>query len=216
MSDRDLSTRRFFMHPAHRSIGVSVVLGTPKRCNPNAPLRVCLAGALLGPANESLALLEHYLAGDQRFSCQRTFCPAEEDPWEVIRGEEYDCTLLIDPTQTGVSVLGRKLPARWQRPDSLPTNDYDHGPIEVQAAEEAVNHPILAGVGPFIASGPLLETCTAQDVLTLLIGTQNGRTEPVAWAQVHADGQTFHTSLGQEADFHQPAFLRLLRNALLQ
>ncbi len=215
MSDRGLSTRRFFMHAAHRSVGVSVVLGGPKGCSPNAPLRVCLAGAPLGPANESLCLLEHYLAADRRFSCQRTFCPAEVDPWEAILGEEYDRTLLIDPTRGGVSIIGRKLPAQWQRPDALLTNDYDPGSIEVQAAEEAVNHPILAGVGPFIASGPLIETRIAPDALTLLIGTQNGHTEPVAWAQMHASGQTFHTSLGQEADFHQPAFLRLLRNALL-
>ena len=36
----------------------------------------------------------------------------------------------------------------------------------------------------------------------------------MAWTRLHRGGRVFYTSLGQEDDFREPNFLRLLGNAI--
>jgi type 1 glutamine amidotransferase len=49
-----------------------------------------------------------------------------------------------------------------------------------------------------------------------LTGTVEGHeAEPIAWTNIRTDGgRTFYTSLGHIDDFKQPAFRRLLSNAV--
>ncbi len=91
--------------------------------------------------------------------------------------------------------------------------------VTLVAAAGAAGHPILAGVevskllggGSLYKSSPLKETATA-----LLIGSiPNKPSEPVAWTNVTSHGgKVFYTSLGHIDDFQQPAFRRLLANAV--
>jgi type 1 glutamine amidotransferase len=67
------------------------------------------------------------------------------------------------------------------------------------------------GNGSLYKVRPLAKTTTA-----LLIGTIPGKpSEPVAWVNTPKEGgRVFYTSLGHEEDFQQPAFNRLLANAV--
>lgn len=97
------------------------------------------------------------------------------------------------------------------------TNHHGEGPdTQIQRATQ---HPILTdvdlkalkGKGSLYVVSPLRETATA-----LLTGQVEGKpTEPVAWTNVTEFGnRVFYTSLGHPDDFKQPAFQRLLKNAL--
>lgn len=89
----------------------------------------------------------------------------------------------------------------------------------VEPAPGAESHPLLDGTdwktfttrGSLYKVNPLATTATP-----LLLGTVPGESaEPVAWTNARADGGvTFYTSLGHPDDFGQPAFRRLLQNAL--
>ncbi|MEQ8791472.1 MAG: ThuA domain-containing protein [Pirellulaceae bacterium] len=100
------------------------------------------------------------------------------------------------------------------------TNHHGNGPkVRVAAAKGAGEHPILAGVeldklisaGSLYKVSPLTETTT-----TLLTGAIDGAAaEPVAWTNApKTGGRVFYTSLAHPDDFSQPAFNRLLRNAV--
>ena len=68
------------------------------------------------------------------------------------------------------------------------------------------------GNGSLYLVNPLSESAQP-----LFVGTIPGKpSEPVAWTFVRADGgKSFYTSLGHSDDFAEPAFRKLLVNALL-
>ncbi len=81
------------------------------------------------------------------------------------------------------------------------------------------SHPILEGVEPstLIGHGSLYKVSPlAKTATPLLMGTIPGQApEPVAWVNAPATGnRVFYTSLGQMDDFQEPAFNRLLKNAI--
>jgi type 1 glutamine amidotransferase len=104
------------------------------------------------------------------------------------------------------------------------TGHYPAGPVTaIQVASEAAGHPILQhiDVGALVGRGSLYKVRPLRPgTIPLLLGTieVEGMTvepEPVAWTYVTAaGGRVFYTSLGHEADFAQPAFRRLLANAV--
>jgi len=83
-----------------------------------------------------------------------------------------------------------------------------------------VQHPLLTGIAKaeFPSGGTLyLNTPLNPNSTELLRGRVEGiaQQEPVAWTFNRKDGgRTFYTSLGHKDDFEQPAFRRLLLNAL--
>ena len=90
--------------------------------------------------------------------------------------------------------------------------------VAVQVADGAAKHPILAGVnvtglrgnGSLYKVSPLIKTATP-----LLIGSIPDKpAEPIAWVVEAKGGRRFYTSLGHADDFKEPAFNRLLLNAL--
>jgi nicotinamidase-related amidase len=93
--------------------------------------------------------------------------------------------------------------------------------VSVSPASGAAGHPILAGVDPagFSSAGSLYRTRPLSASATvLLMGAIAGQTpEPVAWVNAHGPRQArvFYTSLGHPDDFQEPAFRKLLLNALL-
>jgi type 1 glutamine amidotransferase len=98
-------------------------------------------------------------------------------------------------------------------------NHYGAGPlcrVELAPNAAAADHPILRGVDlPFDSPGSLYRnTPLAADTTPLLTGRTDEASEPVAWTRVHRGGRVFTTSLGHQEDFRNPAFLRLLANAV--
>jgi len=96
-------------------------------------------------------------------------------------------------------------------------NHYAKGPVTaVEVAVELKRHPVLAGVDITRASEPLYKNQGhAGDVRVLLRGRiPNGPIEDVAWVRDYKGGRVFYTSLGGEETFQQPAFRRMVANAL--
>ena len=97
------------------------------------------------------------------------------------------------------------------------TENATKGLIRVLAG---ANHPILTGVPTeeFTSGGTLyLNTPLDPKGTELMRGRVEGNNqqEPVAWTFTRPDGgRTFYTSLGHKDDFQQPAFQRLLLNAI--
>jgi type 1 glutamine amidotransferase len=98
---------------------------------------------------------------------------------------------------------------------------HGNGPkTAVTIADGTKDHPILRGVetekllghGSLYRVRPLAETTTP-----LLIGSiPNQEPEPIAWTNLAGPNKArvFNTTLGHEGDFAQPAFRKLLVNAL--
>ncbi|MFO1496877.1 MAG: PVC-type heme-binding CxxCH protein [Verrucomicrobiota bacterium] len=93
---------------------------------------------------------------------------------------------------------------------------------QIEPAAEAAAHPILTGVPAvaFISKHSLYRSRQlAPTTMTLLRGqvTSDGQvaSEPVAWINTNAQRRVFYTSLGGPQDFKEPAFRRVLLNAVL-
>jgi nicotinamidase-related amidase/type 1 glutamine amidotransferase len=99
------------------------------------------------------------------------------------------------------------------------TNHHGAGPTVVVSLAPGISHPILEGVEPstLVGHGSLyMVSPLAKTTTPLLMGTIPGKNaEPVAWVNAPATGnRVFYTSLGQMDDFQEPAFNRLLKNAI--
>jgi nicotinamidase-related amidase/type 1 glutamine amidotransferase len=92
----------------------------------------------------------------------------------------------------------------------------------ITLAPTGKDHPILRGVeidgGKLIGQGSLYRVRPlAESTTPLLIGTiPDKEAEPLAWTNIAGPGKArvFNTTLGHEGDFVQPAFRKLLVNAL--
>ncbi len=89
----------------------------------------------------------------------------------------------------------------------------------IMPAERVTQNSILAGVdvARLVGNGSLYRVNPlAKSAQALLIGTIPGKPpEPVAWINRRADGgKSFYTSLGHPEDFEEPAFRKLLANAI--
>lgn len=101
------------------------------------------------------------------------------------------------------------------------TDHHGNGPeVTVRAAADGRQHPILSEIDPkkLHGHGSLYRVSPlAKSAIPLLIGKREGKPEePIAWVNLtRYGGRVFYTSLGHIDDFKQPAFNRLLKNALL-
>ena len=89
--------------------------------------------------------------------------------------------------------------------------------VKVRIGPEAAEHPILKGVErEFVAGGSLyLNSPLPPSSTVLLMGSITDQPpEPVAWTHSYKSARVFYTSLGHPKDFENPAFRRLLVNAI--
>jgi type 1 glutamine amidotransferase len=97
------------------------------------------------------------------------------------------------------------------------TNHYADGPTPTITAADP-NSPLLKDVKlPFVSKSKLYKVSPLKsDARAILIGTiPDHPAEPVAYTAKHiGGGRAFYTSLGGPSDFDDPAFQRLLVNAL--
>ena len=96
-------------------------------------------------------------------------------------------------------------------------NHYPAGPLcDVNLTEDKKERPILDGVKPFKSKGSLYRnTGLAKDVDILLTGSTPDHAEPIAWTRLYKGGRIFYTSLGDQKDFEEESFLRLMTNAIV-
>jgi len=106
-------------------------------------------------------------------------------------------------------------------PDVLGGNYHGHAAnalgTDVAVAPGAAGHPILARVQPttWHSSASLYLVSPIDSKATvLLLGSAQGKTEPVAWTRSYRKARVFYTSLGHPDDFDQPPFCTLLVNAI--
>ena len=106
MSDSHLTRRRFFVHSAHKTIGVSASLAAWQACQTaeglaqaeqrGEPLRVCLvSGAVLYKSDDSLAALQEHLEKNYPVKCSRAFRKADNDLPGLEHLEQCDCMVLL-------------------------------------------------------------------------------------------------------------------------
>ena len=87
----------------------------------------------------------------------------------------------------------------------------------VTPVADAASHPIVADVElPFTSESSLYKTGPlAESARLLLIGTiPDHEFEPVAWTNRYGRSRVFYTSLGHTSDFANPAFEKMLVNAV--
>ena len=153
-----------------------------------------------------------------------------ESQMKAIRGfvESGKPVLGIRTANHAFSLRGKPVPKglrAWESWDAdifggNYSNHHGAGPdVKVTVAEDSAKHPVLSGVdlakltgkGSLYVVSPLKESAQA-----LLTGTIPGKkSEPIAWVNETSYGSwTFYTSLGHVGDFEQPAFNRLLSNAI--
>lgn len=249
MNGSNLSRRRFFIHSAHKTIGVSAGLAAWQACDRNLsagadqrgrPVRVCLAsGCALYKSDQSLAALQEYLSARTAIRCSRAFAKADDDLPGLENLERCDCLVLFTRRMTiggesldrikrycarGGAVVGIRTASHglqnWLAMDKEVfggdyQNHYTNETTEVSLAEAAKDHPVLAGIKPFVSRGTLYKNPRiAADTTTLLMGSCPEDRQPVAWTRLHNGGRVLYTSLGHEDDFREPNFLRLLGNAI--
>jgi type 1 glutamine amidotransferase len=156
------------------------------------------------PTEAQLAAVRRFVAAGKAVVGVRTashaFAPRGNDP--VPAG--HDAWRTFDPDVLGGHYVGH----------------HGVGPkVAVSFAEGGSSHPILRGVeldglvgnGSLYRVNPLAESATP-----LLSGTIPGQpAEPVLWTNLTTSGgRVVYTSLGHPDDFGEPAFNRLLRNAI--
>jgi type 1 glutamine amidotransferase len=87
--------------------------------------------------------------------------------------------------------------------------------LEVQRSENAWHHPVVDGVETLIAEGEVYCGPRFSPDTTVLLTAHDGqRQRPVAWTTRYAGGRVFCSTLGQDDDFREPDFLRLISNAV--
>ncbi len=207
-----------------------------------ARLRVCLvSGSLEYKSDESLAAFQEHLERQFPVTCHRAFRKADDDLPGLEHLEHCDCAVLFTRRLTITGQQLERIQRYFQRGGPVVAiRTASHGfqnwlamdkevlggdysghygnqfKPRIDIVPEAKDHPVLAGVEPFVSGGSLYKNPRlAPDTTLLMTGSIPDHTEPVTWTRLHRGGRVFYTSLGHPDDFQQPSFLRLLVNAVL-
>lgn len=106
MSPSDLTRRKFFVHSAHKTIGVSVSLAALQAYDvdegfaaadpPAAPVRVCLvSGSLEYKSDESFLAFEKHLEKTGQAKCTRAFRKSDTELPGLENLEACDCAIFF-------------------------------------------------------------------------------------------------------------------------
>jgi len=88
---------------------------------------------------------------------------------------------------------------------------------DIRYVEKQAKHPILAGIEQKPFHSPMWVykyTDVADTVTVLMTGRYKKHVEPVTWTNVYKGGRVFYTSMGLPEDFKNPAFVKMLANAV--
>ena len=88
---------------------------------------------------------------------------------------------------------------------------------KMHISEGQSTHPILKGL-PLLDwvrhDKPYYNNENASDTITLLNGSANNKTHPMAWTRLKGQQRIFYTSMGLQEDFKDERFIGLLNNAM--
>ncbi len=217
MADSSQVRRILYMHPAHRTVGVSGIASSFRACPPIArpsadqpavaPARVSLVSCMTDRRSAAAMTAFEQIMGGRGAQCNRVDLASVE---KTGLGN-VDCAVVFD---RGLQIIGR-----WSEFDGdiIGENgvEEDEGfEVEIEVAAAARRHPVVDGIGPFIARHRASHPAyLCQNLTQLLVRKWAGRAFPVAWAR-QGDGRAFYTSLGHPEDFRRREFRRLLLNAI--
>ena len=212
----------------------------PARDSQKQIIKVCLiSGSLEYDSDTSLAAFQNFLEKNYAIQCTRAFRKTDSDLPGLENLDTCDVAvfftrrLKIDGEQldrvkkycaSGKPIVAIRTASHgfqnWLEMDKEVLggnygNHYGTGTTKVTPAAGAKDDPILRGVGPFETVGSLYRNSgLAADDHILLNGAIPEHVEPVAWTRLHSGGRVFYTSIGQQADFKNPQYLKLLVNAI--
>jgi Trehalose utilisation len=243
MSSYAIQNRKFIMHSAHPTIGVSVALAA--RRFEYAVLRPRKVFAIAGPQDRHLAeLVQNYLldflGDDYPHEWNWVSIKAKGTPLGDITAHDIDCLILFgrpealsaqdleqihDYWQCGGSLAAFRIADFAMRGNARFADEifggeyyYEHllQPAKISLLHQAGRHPLLRGVQPFVSRGGLHRyDLPLTQATPILFGSVSGETLPVAWVRSRLGRRVFATTLGSPADFRHTCFLRLLANAIV-
>lgn len=212
MADSPQVRRILYMHPAHRSVGVSGFASSFRSSRPAESLEKAELRVLLVPAANdrriaaAIEAFEQSVARNTDLHCERADFSAG-----ARRLANADCAIVFG---RGLQIVGHWSDLDADLVEAGGWEDSEAFDAEVEAASAARQHQLVQGVGRFIAVyQPAYLSSLHQDITCLLVRRWAGREFPVAWAQEHA-GRAFYTVLGASHDFRRREFVRLLQNAI--
>ena len=221
---------------------VAVSIGSAIAADVDKPLKVCiLSGCDTYKSEDSLPPFQEFLERNYNVKCTRAIRKAVDDLPGLEHLSECDVAIVfikrmhlkgeqLDQFRK-YALSGRPIVAvrtashavqSWLEFDRevLGGNYQSHYPVgpvtQISVEPSAASHPILAGVQLSMANDALYKNSGhATDLQVLLEGTIPGQgSEPLAWTRVYKGGRIFYTSLGAQDTFEEPAFRRLIANAL--
>jgi len=221
MANSSKIRRKLFMHAAHPAVGLAGggaayrSLGQVEdgwaREMVAEPIRVLLAVCEQNvDARSAGASFERLLRSWRDAQCRRVNFGHIETS---LKGRaDADCMVILG--------RGLHLARAWSDFDADAIRRYDStldvgAWNEVEIAPVPRWHPVLEGVGRFVARGVVVHHERADAASTcLLTGNIDGEPRSVAWTRRGRCGNVFSTRLGSVDDFRRPAFARLVLNAV--
>ncbi len=206
------------------------------------PLKVCiLSGCDTYKSEESLPPFQEFLERHYNVRCSRVIRKAEDDLPGLKQLDDCDVAFVFIKrmqlkgeqlaqfqkyVRSGKPIVAVRTASHavqtWLEFDKevLGGNYQSHYPVglvtQIKVTPEADKHPILDGVELSTVSDALYKnTGHSTDIQVLLNGSiPDQPSEAIAWTRVLNGGRIFYTSLGAQDTFKEPAFRRMLVNAL--
>jgi type 1 glutamine amidotransferase len=221
---------------------ISLALTAASANEKDKPLRVCfISGSTEYESDKTLPILQKYLESKHKVVSTWAIATSDKDLPGLENLDRCDVAVLFtrrlklegDQLErikkyctSGKALVGIRTASHgiqtWLDLDKEVfggnyKNHYPAGPLcDVNLTEDKKERPILDGVKPFKSKGSLYRnTGLAKDVDTLLTGSIPDHTEPIAWTRFYKGGRIFYTSLGDQKDFEEESFLRLVTNAIV-
>ena len=203
------------IHPAHRTVGVSGVRSSFRPAEREsaddvaaASLHISLVSRWANDQDHAaMAAFEQVLLARGNVHCERL-------EWAAVAEEglgDADCAVVFGG---GLQIIGRCSAFDADAATEMSAEEDDGFETEIEIPAAIRWHPVVDGVGPFIARyRPPYLTHLRADATDLLVRKWAGEVFPVAWAR-QSDGRAFCTLLGHPEDFQQREFVRLLLNAI--
>jgi hypothetical protein len=243
MSSMYLQSRKYIMHPAHTTVGVSFGLPIVQCDVPAIKTRNILF--IGGPDDQPLAKtaekhLYDFFSDEYCLEIDRISVKAHKSLTVDINPNDIDCILLIGHQAAMNNETLEMIYDYWQCGGSLAAvrvadfslhgsdnfaNDifggqyeFEHllSPVNIDILSGAGHHPLLRGIKPFISRGGLHRyDCLPNDATPILFAEVDDYLFPTTWVRSKLGRRVFATTLGAEPDFRHPIFLQLLSNAVL-
>jgi hypothetical protein len=229
--------RKIIIHAAHEQVGVSMMRHeSPLEHVPLFPPRLWFVGpaecrAALDAFQSTLAetFFQSGIFGDTQYAWEEEIQPVVHDSILLVGSDQPVPPEIIQTIRRhhreGGAVLGVALGARALAGERELLSEIfgvefgvplSAGRFDIRPAPFAVRHPVMQGVTPFVTEATFPSCRLLEKTVTpLLTACQGDLRRPVAWVKARGGLRRFGALLGVPHDFHKPAFLALLRNAVL-